>query len=124
MNGGGNQSVAVLKRWRYEGEDTDIPRALWGTNYNSLGSDKFVEDASFLKCKDITLNYRLPKKFLQRIHLSSGSVFVTTYNIFTLTKYSGQDPEVSVGNGAYALARDDSKTPPSCRVAAGLSFSF
>lgn len=124
MNSGNNQSVAVLNRWRYEGNDTDIPRALWGTNYNSLGSDKFVEDASFLKCKDITLNYRFPAKFVKRLHLRRASAFVTTYNLFTITKYKGQDPEVSVENGAYALARDNSKTPPSRRVAIGLSFDF
>lgn len=124
MNGGGNQSVAVLRRWHYEGEDTDIPRALWGTNYNSLGSDKFVEDASFLKCKDITLNYRLPSQFIKRLHLRRASVFLTSYNLFTITKYKGQDPEIGVGEGAYGLARDNSKTPPSRRVAIGLSFDF
>lgn len=47
MRGKNNQSVAVLRRWRSEGDDTDIPRALYDKGYNYLGSDRFVEDASF-----------------------------------------------------------------------------
>ena len=49
---------------------------------------------------------------------------LTTYNLFTFTNYSGQDPEVGVGAGAYGLAIDSSRTPPSRRVAFNISFSF
>ena len=47
MRGKNNQSVAVLRRWRSEGDDTDIPRALYDKGYNYLGSDRFVEDCDF-----------------------------------------------------------------------------
>ena len=47
MRGIDNQSTAVLRRWRNEGDQTDIPRALSGEGYNTLGSDRFVEDASY-----------------------------------------------------------------------------
>ena len=56
-----NQSTAVLQRWRAEGDDTDIPRALWGMGYNYLGSDRFVEDASFVRLKTLSINYNIPK---------------------------------------------------------------
>lgn len=124
MSNANNQSKAVLNRWRYEGDDTDIPRALWGTNYNSLGCSKFVEDGSFLKIKDITLRYNFSNKAIRKVRMSKASVYVTAYNIATFTKYSGQDPEIGVEAGAYGLAVDRSKTPPSIRVAVGVSLDF
>ena len=124
MNNGNNQSKNALRRWRFEGDDTDVPRALWGTNYNSMGSSKFVEDGSFFKIKDISLNYRIPQRVCAKIGLSSALVGITTYNLFTFTDYTGQDPEVGVENGAYGLAIDRSRTPPARRVAVSLSFTF
>ncbi len=124
MSDGDNQSTAVLNRWRYEGDITEIPRALYSTNYNSLGSDKFVEDGSYLKARDITLNYRVPAAFSRKLGLSNVMVYATASNLFTITNYSGQDPEVSVTSGAYALAIDNSETPPARRLAVGISFGF
>lgn len=57
-----NQSRAVLRRWRNEGDLTDIPRALYNEGFNYLGSDRFVEDASYVRLKSVTLTYRIPKK--------------------------------------------------------------
>lgn len=124
MNNGNNQSKTALRRWRFEGDDTDVPRALWGTNYNSMGSSKFVEDGSFLKIKDITLSYRVPQRICAKLGLTNAMVSLTSYNLFTLTKYTGQDPEVGVENGAYGLAVDSSRTPPPRRIAASISFTF
>ncbi len=124
MSNANNQSKTVLKRWRYEGDQTDIPRALWGTNYNSLGCSKFVEDGSFFKIKDITLRYNVPVKYLKRTRISKLSVYVTSYNLLTATRYSGQDPEIGVEAGAYGLAVDRSRTPVAKRVSAGLSIDF
>ena len=124
MNTGNNQSKAVLRRWRYEGDQTDVPRALWGVNYNSMGSSKYVEDGSFLKVKDITLTYRVPQNFCRKLGLMNMVLSATAYNLFTLTDYSGQDPEVGVGAGAYGLAIDTSRTPPARKIAFNISFSF
>lgn len=124
MNNGNNQSKTALRRWRFEGDDTDVPRALWGTNYNSMGSSKFVEDGSFLKIKDITLSYRVPQRICAKLGLTNAMVSLTSYNLFTLTKYTGQDPEVGVESGAYGLAIDKSRTPPPRRIAASISFTF
>lgn len=124
MSDGDNQSTAVLDRWRYEGDVTDIPRALWGTNYNSLGSDKFVEDASFCKVREATLKYSVPASFSRKLGLTNVSIYATGSNLFTFTKYTGQDPEVSVSTGIYSLAKDSSTTPPARRLAVGLSFGF
>lgn len=116
-----NQSTAVLARWRVEGDQTDIPRALNDRGYNYLGSDRFVEDASFLRLKTLKLNYTLPREWLSKIGLTRLQVYVTAYDLWTITKYTGQDPEVTTKNG---LALDSAKTPKAIRMAAGLNLSF
>ena len=119
-----NQSTAVLRRWRNEGDDTDIPRALWKYGYNYLGSDRFVEDCSFLRLKTLPLSYNLPKAFCKHIGLNSANVFVTGYDLFTITDYTGQDPEVTLPSSVTALAEDNSQTPRSRRVSMGITINF
>jgi TonB-linked SusC/RagA family outer membrane protein len=124
MYGTNNQSKAVLRRWRNEGDDTNIPRALWKYGLNYLGSDRFVEDCSFLRLKTISLSYEVPKSFCQKIHTNSISVFVTGYDLFTWSNYTGQDPEVTLPSKLTDLAVDDAQTPRSKRYAAGLTVNF
>ncbi len=123
MYGKNNQSTAVLHRWRAEGDQTDIPRALYGMGYNYLGSDRFVEDASFIRLKTLSLSYNFPKKWLKNIGINKLNVFVTGYDLFTWTKYKGQDPEVSMPS-ATSLVRDNATTPVSKRFAIGLNVDF
>lgn len=119
-----NQSTAVLRRWRAEGDQTDIPRALYNYGYNYLGSDRFVEKCSYVRMKNLTLNYDLPKKLLQSMGLAKLSVFVTGYDLFTWTNYTGQDPEVSLPSSAKALCKDSANTPQSRRFTCGLLINF
>ena len=123
MYGKNNQSTAVLHRWRAEGDQTDIPRALYGMGYNYLGSDRFVEDASFLRLKTLSLSYNFPKKWLKNVGINKLNVFVTGYDLFTWTSYKGQDPEVSMPS-ATSLVKDNSTTPVSKRFAIGLNIDF
>lgn len=124
MYGRDNQSTAVLNRWRNEGDQTDIPRALYNYGYNYLGSDRFVEDASYLRLKTLTVTYRLPKKFTSRLGINSGNVFISGYDLFTWTKYTGQDPEVRMPSKVTDLAEDNSSTPISRRFACGVNINF
>ena len=121
MHGTDNQSTAVLNRWRKEGDQTEIPRALYGRGYNYLASDRFVEDASFLRLQSISLSWSLPKKWLSRVGINTCSLFVTGYDLYTFTNYSGQNPEVSIKNN---IARDSSTTPVSKRFACGINLNF
>ncbi|MBR6978454.1 MAG: TonB-dependent receptor [Prevotella sp.] len=123
MYGKNNQSTAVLHRWRAEGDQTDIPRALYGMGYNYLGSDRFVENASFIRLKTLSLSYNLPKKWLKNWGVSKLNVFATAYDLFTWTKYKGQDPEVSMPS-ATSLVRDNATTPVSRRFAIGVNLDF
>ena len=128
MRGNNNQSTATLRRWRNEGDITDMPRALYGRGYNSLGSDRYIEDASFLRMKTLTLKYSFPRNLTRKMHLSAFDLYVTAYDLLTFTKYSGQDPEVGEKKiddaGIIRLAVDGASTPKPIRVKFGINLRF
>jgi hypothetical protein len=120
-----NQSTAVLRRWRKEGDETDIPRALIAGGYNWLGSDRYVEDASYIRFRTITARYNFPIRALQKLKLKTLSAYITAENLLTFTRYTGQDPEVSFrGSDPFRVAYDQSMTPPSKIITLGLVVGF
>lgn len=72
------------------------------TNENNRPSDLYIEDASFIRCKNITLGYRIPESILSRAHMHALRLYVTVSNAFIITKYSGMDPEVGSWNPLQA----------------------
>lgn len=106
-----NQSTAVNWRWRKNGDVTEIPRALYNYGYNWLGSDRYVEDASFLRFSYVSLSYDVPKKFLKSVGLNTLRFDLSGQNIFVWSKYSGTDPEHA--NNGWNFASDSSQTPRS-----------
>lgn len=106
-----NQSTAVNWRWRKNGDMTEIPRALYNYGYNGLGSDRYVEDASFLRFSYVSLSYDVPKKFLKSVGLNTLRFDLSGQNIFVWSKYSGTDPEHA--NNGWNFASDSSQTPRS-----------
>lgn len=125
MYGFDNQSTATLRRWRKEGDVTDIPRAMYRTGYNWLGSNRYVEDASFLRFRTATIRYTAPKKLVQKLKIKNLSGYVSVENLLTLTNYTGQDPEVTVrGSDPFRVAIDYSYTPPVKTITIGLTASF
>jgi TonB-linked SusC/RagA family outer membrane protein len=120
-----NQSTAVLRRWRQPGDVTDIPRALFGAGYNWLGSSRYVEDASFLRFRTITLRYTLAPNTLSKLKIKNLSMYLTAENLYTWTNYTGQDPEVSMrGSDPFRVATDQSVTPATKTFTIGLTGSF
>jgi hypothetical protein len=119
-----NQAATVNYRWRKDGDITPIPRALYGnnSNYNYLGSSKYVEDGSFLRFQNLQISYSFPQKPLKKLGLSSLALYFSVNNICCWTNYSGVDPEVSYG--AYGIAYDNSKTPRSRNFTASVSVGF
>lgn len=117
-----NQSASVNWRWRKDGDYTFMPRALNKTGYNWLGSDRYVEDGSFFRVKNLQINYALPSKTLKPYAINGLSMFLTINNLFVLTKYSGVDPEV--GTGGFGISRDYGQTPRAKSFTAGLSVTF
>lgn len=122
MYSNNNQSRAVNWRWRVEGDVTEIPRALYNSGYNWLGSDRFVEDGSFIRLNYTQLSYSLPQKALKKIGLSQLSFYLSANNLFCLTTYSGADPEVSYGS--FNKVYDEARTPRARSFTGGITISF
>lgn len=120
-----NQSTEVLKRWRQPGDVTSVPRALYASGYNWLGSSRYVEDASFIRFRTITARYTFSPKITRLLRAKAFSGYVTAENLFTWTKYTGQNPEVTMrGNDPFRVAIDYSMTPPGKTITLGLTASF
>ena len=117
-----NQSRAVNWRWRVEGDITEIPRALYREGYNFLGSDRFVEDGSFLRLNYSQLSYSFEPKTIKKWGLTQLSLYLSANNLFCLTKYSGADPEV--GYGSWGVVSDNARTPRSKSFTAGVTIQF
>ena len=91
-----NQTTAVTRRWTTEGQATDMPKAVYSDPMgNSRFSDRWIENGSYLKLKNVTLSYKVP---IQNEYIQGMTVWFAANNLFTLTKYLGPDPELSCGN--------------------------
>jgi TonB-linked SusC/RagA family outer membrane protein len=122
MYGTENQASTVTYRWRKDGDETLIPRALYGMGYNYQISSRFVEDGSYLRFNNLQISYSFSKQQLKKLGLQSLSAYVTMNNLFCWTKYSGIDPEI--GAGTYTPATDTATTPRSKSITASLNFGF
>lgn len=120
-----NQSATALRRWKTEGDITDVPRYELGNTYNNYHSSRFLEDGSFLRLKNVALGYTLPARWISRIGLQSARVFVSGTNLWTLTSYSGVDPEVSTLDGSTTAQGIDLFTLPQVKtVQGGFTLTF
>ncbi len=119
-----NQSTATNWRWRRDGDETDMPRALYNKGFNWLGSDRFVEDGSHIRLKSLSLTYNVNPEFSRKLHLTSLKLYATGYNLYTWTNYSGQDPDVAPPTRPDQLPKDYSKTPPSKKYMFGINVIF
>lgn len=118
-----NQSTALMRRWSMEGQVTDIPRAYYGDQVgNNCFSDRWIEDASYLKLRDITLSYTWDKTWLN--FLQGGTVFVTGENLFCSTKYLGLDPEFSYTGSTLMQGVDYGKLSAPRSVKFGVNLKF
>ena len=119
-----NQSKAVNWRWRKEGDITEVPRAVYGSGntYNYLGSDRYVEDGSYIRLSYVQLSYSFEPEWLKKIGLTSLNMYASADNVCFWTKYTGLDPEVPCGGGG--IAYDGSKTPRSRSYTLSLSVGF
>lgn len=94
-----NQQVAETGRWRYEGQQAELPRAVYGDPLgNNRFSDRWIEDGSYLRLKTVKLTYSVPVPGAWT-WLQGLTVWAEAQNLLTLTKYVGSDPEVTAGNG-------------------------
>jgi TonB-linked SusC/RagA family outer membrane protein len=102
-----NQYATYVNRWTETNTNTDIPRLMRPNSRGDVGntslpklSSRLIENGSYLRLSTVTLNYRLPRKIVRKLSLSSVVFNVSAQNLFVLTKYKGQDPEASAYNYA------------------------
>ena len=120
-----NQSVIALRRWRQEGDITDVPRYELGNTYNNYHSSRFLEDGSFLRLKNVSFGYTLPPRWIEKLKLQNVRVFVSGANLWTLTRYSGVDPEVSTLDGSTSAQGIDFYTLPQVKtIQGGITLTF
>lgn len=119
MSAAYNQSTDVLARWTGTGTSNSIPRAVYGDpNQNNRVSDRFVENGSYLRIKNISLSYTFPKQWLNALTIENARLTLSCENVATFTGYSGFDPEVDI-NGI-----DLSRYPISRTFNLGINFNF
>lgn len=105
-----NQQVAEIGRWRYEGQVTRLPRAVYGDPLaNNRFSDRWIEDGSYLRLKTLKLTWQVPIPGTWT-WLQGLALWAQANNLMTLTKYLGSDPEFSVGNGVLYQGIDAGQT--------------
>ena len=117
-----NQCATVNWRWRKDGDETPIPRAMYNTAYNYQGSSRYVEDGSFVRFQNLQIAYNFPKKQIKNFGLNSLQLYGSMNNLYCWTSYSGVDPEVSIGG--WGVATDNSQTPRSKSFTLSIKVGF
>jgi len=110
-----NQTTETLNRWTGPGTSNTMPRAVFNDpNKNTRPSDRYIEDGSYLRIKNLTLGYTIPKLSMKKAHITSARFYVSAQNLFTFTKYKGFDPEINssgrtgingIDNSVYPVTR-------------------
>lgn len=103
-----NKTDALLDRWTPENPSNTTPRYTWSdVNSNYRVSDLYIENASFLRIRNLQVGYNLPKNILEKIHTSNWRFYFSVENLFTFTKYTGADPEIGIKSGGTSVDIND-----------------
>ena len=127
LEGGQNNLTTVLNRWRSVDQPGDgiVPRAnSRTTGQNNAISSRWVEDGSFLRIQNITLGYKIPQMFLEKVKIQSARIYLSAQNPVTWSKYLGYNPEVSGYEGALTGGVDYGSYPLANTFIIGLNLGF
>ncbi len=118
-----NQSTKVLDRWVRPGQITEMPKAN-DHQWNNKASTRFVEDGSYLRLKTLTLAYNFTGNWFKKVRISKLRPYITMNNLFTLTKYSGYDPEVNFEGSGIVQGVDYGTYPQNRSFIFGVNLEF
>ncbi len=118
-----NQYASYAERWTVDNPTSNIPRAT-SSSSNRVFSSRIIEDGSFLRLKTVTLGYSVPKKMLSRFKIDRLRIYFAAQNLFTLSNYSGYDPEVSIKDSALTPGLDFSAYPRARSFSFGINLGF
>ncbi|MBO0949043.1 SusC/RagA family TonB-linked outer membrane protein [Fibrella forsythiae] len=121
-----NQTVDQLAAWTKENPNTNVPEARLFFNNGAQPSTRFILDGSFVRLRNVTLAYNLPKTLISKAKLNNVRVFVTGLNLLTFTNYAGWDPEVNADDIVSNIAQGyDFYTAPQARtITGGINIGF
>ncbi|MEO9893469.1 TonB-dependent receptor [Aurantibacter sp.] len=122
LNGRTNVTTDALNRWTPTNTDTDIPEARISRSF--VTSDRWIDDASYVRLKNVSLGYNFPETLLTKIHLSSARLFISGQNLITLTDYKGIDPEVGYRSSSSNIGLDFGSYPNVKSYTLGLNIGF
>lgn len=117
-----NQYATVVNRWTPENQTNVLYRA--GGDQTRAYSSRVIEDGSFIRLKTVSFGYKMPQNIVQRAKLNNARLFVSVQNLFTMTRYSGFDPEVSARSSALTPAFDYSVYPRFRTMTFGMNFDL
>lgn len=118
-----NQLAYNVNRWTGPGTSNEVPRLTTGQTRNTVFSDFYVEDGSFVRLRNVQLGYTLPDQLTSKVGIRSMRFYVAANNLVTLTRYMGFDPDVGSGNPLFAGV-DNGIFPQSRVIMGGLNFRF
>jgi len=121
-----NKGEDILKRWTGEGTSNSEPRlTTLDPNQNSRGSDRYIEDGSYIRLKNIQIGYSLPEFVLNKLGMAKARIYFSGNNLLTFTRYTGYDPEVgAVRSGDRTVGFDEVTYPQNKSYLFGLSLTF
>ncbi len=120
-----NQTKDQMAYWRNPGDITNVPQPRLLDGNGAGKSSRWVQDGSYLRVKAVNLSYNIPSNFLNRYKIASARVFMTASNLFTITNYTGYDPEINTTFAGGVNLGHDFYTPPQSRtITFGVNFGF
>lgn len=119
-------SVQGWSRWEKAGDVATHPKAMLNGNKNSNAiSSRYLEDGSYFRIKNLTVGYDFPTKLIKKAYMTRCRIYFSADNLFTATKFSGMDPEITLTTSTYDLAGMYSNTYPVGRTfQGGVEISF
>ncbi len=119
-----NQLDYVINRWTGPNTTNEIPRVTTGSTRNTVFSDFYVEDGSFLRIRNVQFGYTLPSQWLQHIKVQSLRFYVSVNNLYTFTNYMGYDPDIGNFGGALSAGIDYGFYPQARTIMGGFNIKF
>ncbi|TDP02069.1 SusC/RagA family TonB-linked outer membrane protein [Flavobacterium sp. 245] len=117
-----NQTADQLNRWQNPGDITNVPQARFGGSNGTQESTRYLDKADFIRLRNVTLGYSLPKETVNKAGMSSLRIYFTAVNLLTFTGYEGTDPEARRDDSG--IGEDFYSAPPARTMAIGVNINF
>jgi TonB-linked SusC/RagA family outer membrane protein len=120
-----NQMTTIKDRWQNPGDVTQQPILLWDSQLSTYNITKYLDDASYVRLKTISIGYSFPKSITDKLQLDNLRIFIMGTNLLTFTSYPGWDPEVNRDNSANVTQGVTYLSPPQAKtVSFGINLGF